>query len=360
MKIRESGSQPRSVVGDATYVIREDQPRDPWWTRRAGETKDAMPEDSTEDIVATATADDEIREILHRLDSQPANISPKYFYDRLGSALFAAICETPEYYPTRTEAGLLPVAARAIRERFGPGITLVDLGAGDCRKADSIMPLLACSHYVAIDISIGFVRDAVAAIGPRHPGVAMTALGRDLARDWRLDADEAPGSRLLFYPGSSIGNFTPELAAGFLRRARANAGDDGKLLIGVDLVKDRAVLEAAYDDRLGVTAAFNRNVLSHLNRIVGTDFDPLRWRHVALFNEELSRIEMHLESRGEQWVAWPDGRRHFDEGERIHTENSYKYTPERFAALLAEAGWRVSGEWFDENHWFAAFLADAA
>src|SRR5690606_7468035 len=188
----------------------------------------------------------------------------------------------------------------------------------------------------------------------------MTALGRDLARDWTLGSEDAPGRRLLFYPGSSIGNFTPEFAAAFLRRARANAGAGGALLIGVDLVKDRAVLEAAYDDRLGVTAAFNRNVLNHLNRIAGTDFDPLRWRHVAFFNEELSRIEMHLEACEEHWVAWPSGRRHFDAGERIHTENSCKYTPGRFAGLLAQAGWRVSGRWFDENQWFAVFLADAA
>ncbi|MFA7504434.1 MAG: L-histidine N(alpha)-methyltransferase [Burkholderiaceae bacterium] len=319
-----------------------------------------MNDSSPGEIVAAATADAEVREILRSLEAQPASIAPKYFYDRLGSALFSAICETPEYYPTRTEAGILPVAAEAIRERIGRGVTLVDLGAGDCRKADAIMPVLDCARYVAIDISIGFVRDAVAAIGPRHPGVTMTALGRDLARDWTLERDEAPGPRLLFYPGSSIGNFTPERAIAFLRRARSNAGDDGKLLIGVDLVKDRQVLEAAYDDRLGVTAAFNRNVLNHLNRIAGTDFDPLGWRHVALFNEELSRIEMHLAACGEQRVSWPGGRRRFGDGERIHTENSYKYTPARFAAILAEAGWRVSDRWFDENRWFAMFLAEAA
>lgn len=319
-----------------------------------------MDDESPGEIVAAATADDEVREILRRLDSQPASIAPKYFYDRLGSALFAAICETPEYYPTRTEAVILPVAAAAIRDRLGRGLTLVDLGAGDCRKSDGIMPVLDCARYVAIDISIAFVRDAVAAIEPRHPQVVMTALGRDLSRDWTLGEEEAPGQRLLFYPGSSIGNFTPELAVAFLRRARANAGADGKLLIGVDLVKDRAILEAAYDDRLGVTAAFNRNVLNHLNRIVGTDFDPMRWRHVALFNEALSRIEMHLEACTEHWVAWPGGRRHFDGGERIHTENSYKYTPEGFAEKLERAGWRVSDRWFDENRWFAMFLADAA
>ncbi len=319
-----------------------------------------MEDDSPGEIVAAATAQDEVSEIRRRLGEPRASIAPKYFYDRLGSALFAAICETPEYYPTRTEAAILPVAAAAVRERIGGGATLVDLGAGDCRKADAILPVLGCARYVAIDISIGFVRDAVAAIAPRHPDVAMTALGRDLAREWTLDRDEAPGRRLLFYPGSSIGNFTPELAIAFLRRVRANAGEDGALLIGVDLVKDRAVLEAAYDDRLGVTAAFNRNVLNHLNRIAGTDFDPLRWRHVAFFNEELSRIEMHLEANENQWVAWPDGRRHFDAGDRVHTENSCKYTPGRFAGLLAEAGWRVSGRWFDENDWFAVFLADAA
>src|SRR5690606_25265011 len=198
----------------------------------AGEPGDAMDVDSPGEIIAAATADDEVREILRRLGEPQASISPKDFYDRLGSALFAAICETPEYYPTRTEAAILPVAAAAVSERIGRDATLVDLGAGDCRKADAILPVLGCERYVAIDISIGFVRDAVAAISPRHPGVAMTALGRDLARDWTLDPDDASGRRLLFYPGSSIGNFTPDLAIAFLRRARANAGQDGALLIG--------------------------------------------------------------------------------------------------------------------------------
>lgn len=315
------------------------------------------------DVVQEAPAaalTEEAREIVRRLSERPASIAPKYFYDRLGSLLFAAICETEEYYPTRTEASILPLAAESVRERLGTGLTLVDLGAGDCRKADRILPLLECERYLAIDISLEFMREALAAVSTRHKGVEMRALRRDLTRDWTLGESDAPGRRLFFYPGSSIGNFSPDEARLFLQRVCRNASDDGALLIGVDLIKERAVLEAAYDDHLGVTAAFNRNVLTHVNHLVGTDFDPRCWRHVAFFNEERARVEMHLEARRDLHLAWPGGGCDFMRGERIHTENSYKYTPRRFAQLLESAGWRVSARWSDARNWFALFLATPA
>lgn len=313
----------------------------------------------TPSITAQHHAEQDIQEIRRDLAAPRARIAPKYFYDPLGSMLFAAICETPEYYPTRTEAGILPLAATAAGAQLGPGATLVDLGAGDCRKADAILPLLGCARYVAVDISIDYVRNALRAIRARHRQVAMSAQACDLAGDWTLGTDVAPGRRLFFYPGSSIGNYTPAAATAFLERVRRNAGDDGALLIGIDLVKDRAVLEAAYDDALGITAAFNRNVLNHVNRRAGTDFDPRQWRHVSFFDPGQSRIEMHLEARGAQRVRWPGGGRDFAAGERIHTEDSYKYSVDGFSALLAAAGWQVRGHWSDPRQWFAVFLAQA-
>ncbi len=163
---------------------------------------------------------------------------------------------------------------------------------------------------------------------------------------------------VFFYPGSSIGNFTPAQAEAFLATLRAQASGGG-LLIGVDLVKPREVLEAAYDDALGVTAAFNLNLLRHLNRVVDTDFDPAQWRHVAFFDDASSRIEMHLEARRALVVRWPGGERPFTAGERLHTENSYKYTTESFEALLARAGFRRSRCWTSPDRWFAVLWAEA-
>ncbi|MCP5264944.1 MAG: L-histidine N(alpha)-methyltransferase [Burkholderiaceae bacterium] len=290
--------------------------------------------------------------------ARPARIEPKYFYDRLGSALFTAICELDEYYPTRVEAGVLARSCPAIAATIGRAGALIDLGAGDCRKAARLLPEFAPRMYVPVDISIDFVRDAAAAIARAHPGLEVLPLGRDFTTDWSLPKEVPSSDRVFFYPGSSIGNFTPEESAGFLERVRGLC-TDGWLLIGVDLVKEAGVLERAYDDALGVTAAFNRNVLRHLNRIAATDFDPQAWRHVALFDPVASRIEMHLESIGAQAVRWPQGERRFADGERIHTENSYKYRRERFDALLRESGWTPAGFWTDPDHWFGVFLARA-
>ncbi|MBS0446182.1 MAG: L-histidine N(alpha)-methyltransferase [Proteobacteria bacterium] len=288
----------------------------------------------------------------------PASVSPKYFYDRLGSRLFEAITELPEYYPTRTEAAIFAAHGAAMAQCAGSGATLVDLGAGNCAKAASLFPLLEPSRYVAVDISVDFMRDALRDVQREYPQIAMTGVGMDFTRSIELPAGLIDKRPLFFYPGSSIGNFTPADALAFLRRVRAQAGGGG-LLIGVDLVKSRVLLERAYDDELGVTAAFNLNLLRHVNAQIGSDFHPADWRHVALFDEAASRIEMHLEARRDLTVRWPNGQRGFRAGERMHTENSYKYTPAGFAALLAEAGFAPGERWVDPNGWFAVFWAPA-
>jgi L-histidine N-alpha-methyltransferase len=294
------------------------------------------------------------------LAATPASVAPKFFYDRLGSHLFEAITELDEYYPTRTEAAIFAAHGAAMAEAIGAGMALVDLGAGNCAKAAALFPLLEPSRYVAVDISVDFLRDALRQIQRDHPQVAITGLGQDFSAKLEIPAEVLGGERpVFFYPGSSIGNFTPAEALAFLSRVRDRAGGGG-LLIGVDLVKPRDVLEAAYDDALGVTAAFNRNALAHLNRLIGSDFAPRQWRHVAFFDEAQSRIEMHLEAREAIDVSWPGGGRRFAAGERIHTENSCKYTPDRFAALLVEAGFAAPRRWSDPQGWFAVYWAPAS
>lgn len=292
--------------------------------------------------------------------ARPASVPPKFFYDALGSRLFDAITQLDEYYPTRTEAALMqahgPAIAAAARAAAGEGAPLVDLGAADCAKGARLFPGLAPRQYVAVDIAVDYLRAALERLQAEHPAIAMTGVGLDFAAGLALPAGLLQGPALVFYPGSSIGNFDPAAARTLLAQARTLAAG-GALLIGVDLVKDRATLEAAYDDALGVTAAFNLNLLRHLNRVLQADFDPRQWRHVGLWNDTASRIEMHLEARVPLTVRWPGGTRAFAAGERLHTENSYKWTPAAFRALLHEAGWTGVRHWTDERGWFAVFLA---
>lgn len=295
-------------------------------------------------------------ELLAGLSAPTAHVSPKYFYDALGSRLFAAITELPEYYPTRTEAAIFNKDMAAMAAAIGPVATLVDLGAGNCEKAARLFAAFQVSRYVAVDISIDYLRESLDNLQRHYPALDMLGIGLDFSTTLRLPEAVGDGPLTLFYPGSSIGNFTPEAALVFLRQAHA-ACQGGGLLIGVDLVKPRPILEAAYDDPLGVTAAFNRNLLLHLRRLVGADFSLADWRHVAFFNESASRIEMHLEALRAVTVSWPGGARHFAAGERLHSENSYKWRADDFADLLSSAGFTRQQRWLDDAGWFAVFLA---
>lgn len=300
-----------------------------------------------------------VAEVVAGLDQDHATISPKFFYDELGSHLFEAICELDEYYPTRTEADIFRRHAAAIAHAAGAGTTLIDLGAGNCAKAAGLFPMLHPAQYVAVDISATFLQRAVDALRQRFAHIEMMALPLDFSQTLELPATVRQERRLFFYPGSSIGNFAPDAALALLRRVRAQCGPDGALLIGMDLVKDASLLNAAYDDALGVTAAFNLNVLRHLNHLAGTDFSVGQWRHVSFYNPAASRVEMHLEAREDLRVRWPGGQRAFLRGERIHTENSYKYRLESATALLEEAGFHAGGIWLDQERWFAVIHARA-
>lgn len=300
-------------------------------------------------------------ELRAGLQASVAHTSPKYLYDALGSKLFEAICELPEYYPTRTEAAIFMAYADEIAASVGPGRTLIDLGAGNCAKAARLFAGLQPSQYVPVDISINFLRDTVASLRQRFPAIEMLGIGMDFSESLALPAAVAQHQRLFFYPGSSIGNYTPDQALAYLRRIRAACSDDASgLLIGVDLVKNKVVLDAAYDDALGVTAAFNLNLLRHLNTVLDADFDVRDWQHRGFFNAEESRIEMHLEARHGVTATWRGGERCFAAGERIHTENSYKYTQQSFASLLERAGFEVRHRWTDPQQWFLVCHASTA
>ena len=310
-------------------------------------------------------------ELAESLQARPAHISPKFLYDALGSRLFDAITELAEYYPTRTEAAIFAQHGAAMAECVAPGSVLIDLGAGSCAKAAGLLPVLKPAAYVAIDISVVYLEGALGALQQRHPGVPMLGLGLDFsqslalpdaAQAWLSEHQVERAARTVFYPGSSIGNFSPSEALALLRQAHAvcqGGGAGSGLLIGVDLVKPVEVLEPAYDDALGVTAAFNRNLLLNVNRWLGTDFNPAMWDHVSLYNVAGSRIEMHLQAREALTVRWAGGERAFAQGERLHTENSYKWTPSAFEALLREAGFGPATLWTDEASWFGVFSAPA-
>lgn len=301
-------------------------------------------------------------ELLHGLQADAAHTSPKYLYDALGSRLFEAITELPEYYPTRTEASIFVAQGDAIARQLPRQSTLIDLGAGNCAKAARLFSSLQPQRYVAVDISVDFLRNALECLQRQYPALDMVGLGLDFSHGLNLPAqagDATQSPRVLFYPGSSIGNFAPDEALLFLRSVHAACGPllGSGLLIGVDLVKDPVELQAAYDDALGVTAAFNRNLLLHINRLAGTDFQVAQWRHVGLFNAALSRIEMHLQAAQSLVVRWQAGERRFAAGERIHTENSYKWTLQGFAQLLSQAGFGAPMHWTDPEQRFAVFWA---
>jgi dimethylhistidine N-methyltransferase len=272
--------------------------------------------------------------------------------------LYSAICELPEYYLTRTERAVFIDHKSDIVAAIGPGSQLVDLGAGDGAKAAMWLASIAPSRYVAVDIAAASLRAALARLAVEFPSLEMLGLVADFTRGLDLARELGPGRATFFYPGSSIGNFAPPEASAFLADIRRHcAVTGGGLLIGVDTPKDAARLEPAYDDALGVTAAFNRNILLHVNRLLGCDFDATAFAHVALYDPVESRIEMHLEAMRDQIVSIDGVPRRYRAGERIHTENSYKYAPRRFTAMLRAAGFDSVEMWQDAAGDFAVYYA---
>ncbi|WP_273806017.1 MULTISPECIES: L-histidine N(alpha)-methyltransferase [unclassified Pseudomonas] len=303
-----------------------------------------------------SVADGSLRDdVLQGFAQTPKALSPKYFYDQRGSELFEAITRQPEYYPTRTEEAILATAAGEIARLAGRDAALVELGSGASRKVRLLLEAMHPAGYLGIDISREFLLSSTQRLAVDYPWLDVSAACADFSRPMTLP-DSLDGLRpIAFFPGSSIGNFTPEEAGVFLRNLHRMLPATGGLLIGVDLIKDRARLDAAYNDAAGVTADFNLNLLERIRRELDTDLDPQRFRHLAFFNEEQARIEMHLVSTRDQTVRLEGRRFTFREGERLHTENSYKYSLESFRALAEDAGFRQVWVWTDPQALFAVF-----
>ena len=303
------------------------------------------------------------RALRQALVEQPHRISPKFFYDAAGSALFDRICELPEYYPTRTELALLDRHAEEMAALIGPEADLIEFGAGSATKVRLLLAAMQRPRrFVPIDISAEHLQGAAAALRRDHPGLDVQPLAADFTKPIQLPpmADGSRPQRVGFFPGSSIGNFAPDEAVTFLRQA-AELLRGGGLLIGTDLVKDPALLHAAYNDAAGVTAAFNLNLLERANRELGTDFDTRQFAHYAFYEPRLQRIEMHLVSRRTQAVRLDGESFQVMEGQTLHTENSHKFTVDGFRRLARQAGFTPGTVWTDPKqhfavHWLAAPL----
>jgi dimethylhistidine N-methyltransferase len=296
------------------------------------------------------------RDLRAGLGRTPRSVSPKYFYDAAGSALFDRICELPEYYPTRTELGILTRNAAEIAAQVGPGADLVEFGAGSLTKVrlllDAFAPGQMPWRYLPIDISGEHLEGAAAQLRAAYPQLAVQPVAADYTMPLVLPAQRPGGRRVGFFPGSTIGNFHPEEALSFLQLA-ARLLRGGGLLIGVDLVKHPARLHAAYNDAQGVTAAFNLNLLERANRELGADFDLGAFAHHATYQPALRRVEMHLVSLRAQSARVEGERFDFAEGDSIHTESSYKYTVDGFRALAGKAGFRAGPVWTDAERLFS-------
>jgi L-histidine N-alpha-methyltransferase len=297
--------------------------------------------------------------VLEGLARRTKAIPCRFLYDARGSMLFEAICELPEYYPTRTETAILASYAHEIAAAMGPHCQLVEFGSGASRKVRLLLAALADPEaYVAIDISREALRHAANALAASFSGLAVVAVWADYMRP--LELPELPaggeGRRLGFFPGSTIGNLDPDAAVDFLIGCQSVIGADGAMLVGVDLKKAPQLLHAAYNDAQGITAAFNLNLLARINRELGGDFNLSRFAHDAFYNAQAGKIEIHIRSCADQIVTVAGRRFRFANGERIHTEDSWKYTVPEFQQLAAHAGYRAARCWTDPAALFSVHL----
>ncbi|HZS27600.1 MAG TPA: L-histidine N(alpha)-methyltransferase [Candidatus Angelobacter sp.] len=301
-------------------------------------------------------------EVMHGLSARPRQLPPKLFYDAAGSQLFDQITETPEYYPTRTERAILRDFAGEMVKQAGNNLTLVELGAGSASKTQVLIQALLRrqlrADFYPVDVSSSALQGALASLNGHFPRLRVSPIVADYTHHLP-DLKQLPGRKLVLFLGSTIGNFEPEEAEEFLRNVRGSLQKGDALLIGFDLIKDADVLDAAYNDAQGVTARFNKNMLVRINRELGGSFDVDSFEHVAFWNKRKSRIEMHLQSQYEQMVWIEDLGRgfHFEQGERIHTENSYKFSLRLIRQLLRNGGFKLEKSWTDPQGWFCEALA---
>jgi dimethylhistidine N-methyltransferase len=296
-----------------------------------------------------------LEEVTAGLSRPLKELPPKYFYDERGSELFEAICGLPEYYPTRAELEIMRDRAGEMARHLGPGCAVIEYGSGSGRKTRLLLKALSPVAYVPIDIAREQLQVTAAGIAAEFSRLAVTAVCADYSRSFRLPQLAGPRvrRRVVYFPGSTIGNLSVPEAAGFLANARRLVGPGGGMLVGVDLKKDAARLNAAYNDARGITAAFNLNLLARINRELDADFDLASFRHHAFYNATPGRIEMHLVSLADQRVRVGRAGFGFRGGETIHTENSYKYSVDEFRALALSAGFEPARCWTDGERLFA-------
>jgi dimethylhistidine N-methyltransferase len=292
-------------------------------------------------------------ELLDGLQREQKQINPKYFYDERGSQLFEQITRLDEYYLTRAERSILADHAEDIARCCGSGCVLIEPGSGSSEKVRLLLDAVRPAAYVPLDISAEFLYASALKLGREFPWLQVHSICADFSEPWQERTELPPGRRVVFYPGSTIGNMEPRHAGEFLSGLRQWIGEDGGLLVGVDLHKSEQVLNAAYNDTEGVTAKFNLNILNAVNSLTGANFRRQGFSHQAFYNEELRRIEMHLVSKEPQTVRINGSAIEFRAGETLHTENSYKYSLESFAALAENAGFTPEQSWFDEDRLFS-------
>jgi len=298
--------------------------------------------------------------VIAGLSREPKSIPPKYFYDAEGSRLFDEITQLPEYYLTRTESGILQAHARELNGIVPQGAALVEFGSGACVKVQILFDNVpAISAYLPVDISGDFLKDQAEKISASYPHLSVHPVVADFTKPFALPDEFAQTPKTGFFPGSTIGNFEPHDAVAFMRQAAQTIGQGGVLVIGVDLVKDPAILHAAYNDSAGITSKFNLNLLRRINRELDGNFDLQTFEHHAFYNRERRRVEMHLASTKRQKVSVAGKVFSFRAGETIHTENSYKYTPGSFAALARGCAWTPEADWTDPAELFSVHVLRA-
>jgi L-histidine N-alpha-methyltransferase len=306
------------------------------------------------------TADPAFRaDVLAGLAAAIPAVPARWLYDRAGSELFEEITRLPEYYPTRTETAILERHSADFAALLGGGQAVVEFGSGSSAKTPILLRAIRPAAYVPVDISGDFLRDSARALARQFPGLPIHPVEADFTRPLMLPAEIAGLPRLGFFPGSTIGNFVARSAVDLLRAMKDTLGEGARLLIGMDRIKDVEVLLAAYDDAAGITARFNLNLLRRINAELEGDIPVDAFRHRAFWNDQMSRIEMHLEALRDVAFAVAGRRFAFPAGATIHTENSHKYGHRDSRLLLRAAGWGVAREWTDERQWFSIILADA-
>ena len=298
-------------------------------------------------------------EVLAGLTSDPKRLSPKYFYDTQGSELFEQITELDEYYLTRTEIELFDHVLPDVNKALGDDICLIEYGSGSSRKIRKLLEVISPQAYVPVDISREHLVANARELHDDFPQMHVYPICADITQPLKLPDEVADQRKVAFFPGSSIGNFDPHAATEFLHNVRRTVGAGGEMLVGVDRKKEVGVLEAAYNDESGVTAAFNLNILAHINRRLEADFSLKQFVHTARYNQTLGCMQMFLCSQAEQTVNVLREQVEFSSGEELHTENSYKYHPKEFAQLAASANFRVARDWTDAREWFSLFLLEA-